>query len=60
VPILVFGWGTIVTNLQDGSTVIGVEPFYKALKKIARLKFWAAGCAAVSAATQAGALFLSR
>jgi len=53
------GYGTLGTQLPNGSTVAGVEPFYAALKLISRLNALAAGCAFVSALTQAFTL-LSR
>ena len=31
VPLLKSGFGTLVTVMKDGSTVIGEEPFYKDL-----------------------------
>ncbi len=58
VPVLKSGWGTLVTDMKDGSTVIGEAPFYAALTKIARLNAGAAGCAFLSAGTQAITLFL--
>lgn len=53
VPVLESGWGTLVTVMKDGSSVIGEVPFYVALTKISRLNAVAAGCAFVSAFTQA-------
>jgi hypothetical protein len=58
VPRLKSGWGTLVTDLKDGSTVLGEAPFYAALAKIAHLKAGAAGFAFLSAFTQAITLFL--
>jgi hypothetical protein len=57
VPILKSGYGTLVTVLKDGSTVIGEAPFYEALARIARLNAVAAACAFLSALTQAVTLF---
>ncbi|MFZ0592831.1 MAG: hypothetical protein WAM39_20390 [Bryobacteraceae bacterium] len=53
VPLLKSGFGTLVTVMKDGSTVIGEAPFYAALAKISRLNAGAAGCAFLSALTQA-------
>jgi hypothetical protein len=53
VPILKSAYGSLVTELKDGSSVIGGAPFYKALKRISLLNAVAAICAFVSAATQA-------
>ena len=52
-PMLKSGFGTLVTVMKDGSTVMGEAPFYAALAKISRLNAGAAGCAFVSALTQA-------
>jgi len=49
VPVLYSGFGTLGT----GSNIAGVEPFYAALKLISKLNALAAGCAFVSALTQA-------
>jgi hypothetical protein len=57
VPILKSGYGTLVSEMKDGSKVIGEAPFYAALTKIARLNAVAAICAALSALTQAVTLF---
>jgi hypothetical protein len=57
VPLLKSGYGTLVTVLKDGSTVNGEAPFYEALRQISRLNALAAGCAFVSALTQAVTLF---
>jgi hypothetical protein len=57
VPLLESGFGTLVTVMKDGSTVIGEAPFYKALAQISRLNAVAAGCAFLSASTQAVTLF---
>jgi hypothetical protein len=57
VPLLKSGYGTLVSVMKDGSTVIGEAPFYAALSKISRLNAVAAGCAFVSALTQAVTLF---
>jgi hypothetical protein len=51
------GFGTLVSVMKDGSTVIGEAPFYAALAKISRLNAAAAGCAFLSALTQAVTLF---
>lgn len=45
-PVLVSGWGTLVNT----------EPFYAAMKKVARLNSGAAACAFISAFAQALAL----
>jgi hypothetical protein len=52
-PLLKSGWGTLVTIMEDGSAVKGEAPFYAALAKISRLNAVAAGCACLSALTQA-------
>jgi uncharacterized membrane-anchored protein YitT (DUF2179 family) len=57
VPIIYSGYGTLGTQMTDGSTVVGAGPFYAALTKISRLNAAAAGCAFVSALTQAITLF---
>ena len=57
VPLLKSGYGTLVSVMRDGSTVIGEAPFYAALAKISRLNAVAAGCAFLSALTQAFTLF---
>ena len=57
VPMLQSGWGTLVTIIEDGSKVNGVAPFYAALAKVSRLNAVAAGCACLSAVTQAVTLF---
>jgi hypothetical protein len=57
VPLLKSGYGTLVTVVKDGSTVIGEAPFYEALARISRLNAVAAGCAFLSALTQAVTLF---
>jgi hypothetical protein len=57
VPILYSGYGTLGTVMKDGSKVVGAAPFYAALAKISCLNAVAAGCAFVSALTQALALF---
>jgi len=57
VPTIYSGYGTLGTQMPDGSTVIGAGPFYAALTKISRLNAAAAGCAFVSALTQAITLF---
>jgi hypothetical protein len=59
VPVVRSGFGGSATELKDGSTVIGEEPFYKALAKVARFNFYAATCAAVAAVFQTCALILS-
>jgi hypothetical protein len=53
VPILQSGWGTLVTQMKDGSTVKGEAPFYAALNKVARLNATAAACAFFSTLLQA-------
>jgi hypothetical protein len=53
VPLLKSGFGSLVTVMKDGSTVVGEAPFYAALAKISRLNAGAAGCACLSALTQA-------
>jgi hypothetical protein len=53
VPLLKSGFGTLVTVMKDGSTVVGEAPFYAALAKISRLNAGAAGCAFCSALAQA-------
>src|ERR1039457_4479091 len=53
VPLLKSGYGTLVSVMKDGSTVIGEAPFYAALANISRLNAGAAGCAFLSALTQA-------
>jgi hypothetical protein len=60
VPLLQSGYGTLVTVMKDGSTVIGEAPFYEALAAISRLNFFAATCALLSAFTQAVTLFLRK
>jgi len=57
VPLLESGYGTLVTVMKDGSTVIGEAPFYRALGRISFLNALAAGCAFLSALTQAVTLF---
>ncbi len=57
VPLLQSGYGTLVTIMEDGSKVNGAAPFYAALAKISRLNAVAAGCACLSAITQAVTLF---
>jgi hypothetical protein len=56
VPVIYSGYGTLGTELPNGSNVAGVEPFYAALKTISRLNALAAACAFVSAFTQAFSL----
>jgi hypothetical protein len=53
VPTLYSGFGTLGTQMPDGSNVIGPGPFYAALAKISKLNALAAGCAFFSALTQA-------
>jgi hypothetical protein len=51
-----WGWSALANVPVIGSAYAGIdnlEPFYKALKKIARLNFGAAGCAFISALLQA-------
>jgi hypothetical protein len=57
-PLLKSGWGTLVTEMEDGSTVNSEAPFYKALARISRLNAVAAWFAFLSASTQAVTLFL--
>ncbi len=59
VPLLKSGFGTLVTVMKGGSTVIGEAPFYAALAKISRLNAGAAGCAFSSALAQAITLISS-
>jgi hypothetical protein len=50
-----WAWSALVNVPVIGSAYGGIsnlEPFYKALKKIARLNFGAAGCAFISALIQ--------
>ena len=60
VPVLESGYGSLLTIIKDGSTVIGVKPFYEALAQISRLNAWAAGCAGLSALIQAVTLLLRK
>jgi hypothetical protein len=60
VPFLKSGYGSLVSFMKDGSTVIGEGPFYAALAKISRLNAGAAVCAFLSASTQAVTLFLRK
>ena len=53
VPVIYSGFGTLGTQMPDGSNISGVEPFYAALKLISKLNALAAGCAFASALTQA-------
>jgi len=53
IPVFVSGFGTLVTVMKDGSTVPGQDLFFAALKRISVLNAAAAGCAFVSAFTQA-------
>jgi hypothetical protein len=51
-----WAWSSLVNVPVIGSTYGGIEnlePFHKALKKIARLNFGAGGCAFISALLQA-------
>jgi hypothetical protein len=57
VPLLRSGYGTLVSVMKDGSTVIGEAPFYAALATISRLNAVAAICAFFSALAQAVTLF---
>jgi hypothetical protein len=52
-PVMKSGFGGSVSVMKDGSTVRGEAPFYAALTKISRLNAAAAGCAFLSALTQA-------
>jgi len=60
VPVIYSGFGTLGTQLPNGSTVVGPGPFYAALAKISRLNALAAGCAFVSALSQALTLLLRK
>jgi hypothetical protein len=60
VPLLKSGFGTLVTVMKDGSTIVGEAPFYAALAKISRLNAGAASCAFLSALTQAITLLSSK
>jgi hypothetical protein len=60
VPLIKSGFGSLITVMSDGSTVVGEAPFYAALAKISRLNAAAAGCAFASALTQAVILFRDR
>jgi uncharacterized membrane-anchored protein YitT (DUF2179 family) len=60
VPVIYSGYGTLGTQLPNGTTIAGIEPFYSALKTISRLNALAAGCAFVSALTQALTLLPQR
>jgi hypothetical protein len=54
-----WAWSSLVYLPVVGSTyatITNIEPFYAATKKVARLNTAAAGCAFVSALTQAVAL----
>jgi hypothetical protein len=53
VPVIYSGFGTLGTQMPDGSNIAGVEPFYAGLKLISKLNALAAGCAFISALTQA-------
>jgi hypothetical protein len=53
VPVIYSGFGTLGTQFPNGSTVAGIEPFYGALGRISLLNALAAGCAFISALTQA-------
>jgi len=59
-PLLKSGYGTLVTVMKDGSTIVGEEPFYAALANISRLNAGAASCAFLSALTQAITLLRSK
>lgn len=59
VPLLKSGFGTLVTVMKDGSTLVGEAPFYAALAKISRLNAGAASCAFCSALAQ-GVTLISR
>ncbi len=60
VPVIYSGFDTLVTQLPNGSNILGVEPFYAALKLISKLNALAAGCAFISALTQALTLLPKR
>jgi hypothetical protein len=60
IPSLRSGFGSLVTVMPDGSNVVGVGPFFAAMKKIARLNAAAAGCAFFSAVAQALVIFLQK
>jgi hypothetical protein len=53
VPLLKSGFGSLVTVMKDGSTIVGEAPFYAALAKISWLNAGAAVCAFLSASAQA-------
>jgi hypothetical protein len=53
VPVLKSGYGSLVSVMKDGSTVVGEAPFYAALAKISWLNAGAAMCACCSALAQA-------
>jgi hypothetical protein len=57
---LFWAWSSLVNLPVIGSawgTIANLEPFYAALKKVARLNASAAGCAFISAIAQAIALY---
>jgi hypothetical protein len=59
---LFWAWSALVNLPVIGSSygaIANLDPFYAALKKVARLNVTAAGCAFVSALTQAIALYSS-
>jgi hypothetical protein len=60
VPVIYSGYGTLGTKLPNGSNIPGVAPFYSALKLISKLNALAAGCAFISALTQALTLLPKR
>jgi hypothetical protein len=53
IPTLKSGFGTLVSVMQGATTVLGEAPFYDALATISRLNAAAAGCALLSALSQA-------
>jgi hypothetical protein len=57
VPLIGSGYGALVTTLKDGTTVVGIEPFAAALRRISRLNAGAAACALLSAVAQAVSLY---
>lgn len=57
VPVLKSDYGTLVTVMKNGSTIIGEAPFLEALSEVSRLDAVAAACAFFSALTQAATLF---
>jgi hypothetical protein len=60
VPVIYSGYGTLGTQLPNGSDIPGVELFYAALKFISKLNALAASCAFISALAQASTLLLKK